>query len=107
MRLLIDAQLPPSLREWFEERGVAAIHVFAELGGQTPDHVIADYVEREAMTLLTKDDDFRLRFPPVRSRLIWLRCGNITNRGLRDWLDRRWAAIALRLDQGERVIEVR
>lgn len=39
---------------------------------------------------MTKDDDFLLRHPPVRSRLIWLRCGNITNRALREWLGKRW-----------------
>ena len=30
--------------------------------------------------LITKDDDFRLRHPPAGYRLVWLRCGNITNR---------------------------
>ncbi|MEK7343904.1 MAG: DUF5615 family PIN-like protein [Pseudomonadota bacterium] len=59
------------------------------------------------MTLVTKDDDFLLRHPPVRSRLLWLRCGNISNRGLRIWLDARWPMIAERLDQGDRVVEVR
>lgn len=107
MRLLIDAQLPPSLCGWFAERGLTAVHVIDELGGQTPDHVIARHVEQHAMALLSKDDDFVLRYPPVRSRLIWLRCGNITNRALRIWLDARWPAIQERLRQGDTVIEVR
>ena len=107
MRLLIDAQLPPALCGWFAERGLMATHVSVELGGQTPDAAIAAYVERHGMILVTKDDDFLLRYPPVKSRLLWLRCGNISNRGLRLWLDARWAMIANRLDQGDRVIEVR
>lgn len=99
--------MPPALCGWFHERGLSATHVADELGGQTPDREIAAYCERDALLLVTKDDDFLLRYPPVRSRLIWLRCGNISNRGLRIWLDARWPAIEQRLRQGDVVIEVR
>lgn len=34
---------------------------------------------------------------PVEYGLISLRCGNMTNRGLRAWLDAGWPAIADRL----------
>ena len=107
MHLLIDAQLPPALCGWFVERGHVATHVTEALGGQTPDSDIARYVETNELVLVTKDDDFLLRHPPVRSRLLWLRCGNISNRGLRVWLDVRWSAIEARLTQGDVVIEVR
>ncbi len=107
MRLLIDAQLPPALCDWFRERGYEATHVAEELGGQTPDGDIARHVEASALLLVTKDDDFLLRHPPIRSRLLWLRCGNISNRGLRLWLDARWPAIEERLRKGDVVIEVR
>lgn len=107
MQLLIDAQLPPALCDWFRERGLVANHVIEQLGGQTPDRVIADHAERHELILVTKDDDFLLRYPPVRSRLLWLRCGNISNRGLRLWLDARWPAIWNRLEQGDTVVEVR
>ena len=106
-RLLVDAQLPPALCEWFTERGFPATHVRDTLGGQTPDREIAAYVEAHELVLVTKDDDFLLRHPPVRSRPIWLRCGNISNRGLRLWLDPLWPAIKARLLERERVIEVR
>ena len=33
MRLLVDAQLPPALCDWFEDRGFAAEHVRDVLGG--------------------------------------------------------------------------
>lgn len=107
MRLLVDAQLPPALCGWFEARGLAAAHVRDLLGGQTPDRAIHEHVEAHALILVTKDDDFLLRYPPVRSRLLWLRCGNISNRGLRLWLDPLWPVIEARLSEGERVIEVR
>ncbi len=107
MRLLIDAQLPSALCARFGERGVEAAHVRDTLGGQALDREIADHVEQFALVLLTKDDDFLLRHPPDRSRLIWLRCGNLTNRRLRAWLEARWPLIQVKLEQGEKVIEVR
>ena len=106
MRLLIDAQLPPALCDWFRDRGHEAEHIRDILGGQTPDPEIARYAEQHEAVLVTKDDDF-LRHPPDRSRLIWLRCGNISNRRLRLWLAPRWLLIEERLEQGEKVIEVR
>ena len=107
MRLLIDAQLPPGLCGWFGEQGVEAEHVSAVLGGQTPDAAIADYAAANQLVLVTKDDDFRLRHPPTGYRLIWLRCGNITNSALRAWLGERWPEAKARLDEGEVFVEVR
>ena len=107
MRFLIDAQLPQTLGRWFEDRGHEAVHVRDVLGGQAPDSDVAGHARRHGMTLVTKDDDFALRHPPVEYGLIWLRCGNMSNRGLRAWLDARWPAIAERLADGERMIEVR
>lgn len=107
MHFLIDAQLPPTLCSWFVENGHEASHVADLLGGQTPDRAIAEYAEANELTLITKDDDFVSRHPPGRYRLIWLRCGNITNRALRLWLDERWVALSKRLDEGDRLVEVR
>ena len=107
MRCLIDAQLPPGLCDWLREQGVEASHVFDVLGGQTPDASIAEHAKAEALVLITKDDDFRLRYPPSDYRLVWLRCGNITNRALREWLGERWPEVRERLDGGEAFVEVR
>ncbi len=107
MRLLIDAQLPQALCSWFADRRIESEHVRDVLGGQTPDRQIAAYAERHALVLLTKDDDFLLRHPPERSRLVWLRCGNITTRRLRVWLEARWTQVEAKLNEGEKVIEVR
>lgn len=107
MRVLIDAQLPPALCSWFEDQGIEAEHVSNVLGGQTPDSAIADYASAGKLVLVTKDDDFRLRFPPSGYRLIWLRCGNITNHALRQWLGDRWPEVQRRLSDGEAFVEVR
>lgn len=107
MRFLIDAQLPQALAQWFEERGHEAAHVRDVLGGQAPDHDIADHARHNDLVLVTKDDDFVLRHPPTDYGLIWLRCGNMSNRRLCAWLDTRWSAVASKLDDEERMIEVR
>jgi predicted nuclease of predicted toxin-antitoxin system len=107
MRFLIDAQLPPGLCAWFAERGCTAEHVAEVLGGQTPDSQVVHYAELHGPILVSKDDDFVTRFPDRSYRLIWLRCGNITNRALAVWLDNRWAAILAKLEAGENLIEVR
>jgi len=107
MRFLVDAQLPPGLCAWLEGRGFAAEHVTEALSGQTPDAAIVDYAERHGLILVSKDDDFATRFPGRSYRLLWLRCGNITNAALSDWLAERWEAIARKLEDGESLIEVR
>jgi predicted nuclease of predicted toxin-antitoxin system len=107
MRFLIDAQLPPALCGWFAERGFEAEHVTERLGGQTPDAEIAAYAEANGLVLVTKDDDFALRHPPEAYQLVWLRCGNIGNRVLREWLLARWTLLLVKLSAGERMVEVR
>jgi predicted nuclease of predicted toxin-antitoxin system len=106
MRFLIDAQLPPGLCGWLRDMGVEADHVADVLGGQTPDAVIAERASADGSILITKDDDFRLRHPPGAYRLVWLRCGNITNRALREWLGQRWPELRKRLEDGEVFVEV-
>ena len=106
-RLLVDAQLPQALCGWFTDRGYTAEHVRDVLGGQAPDREIARYAGQHALVLLTKDDDFLFRHPPDRYRLVWLRCGNISNHRLRLWLEPRWPLVERRLEMGDRVVEVR
>ena len=107
MQFLIDAQLPPMLCSWFEEQGHKAEHVTETLGGQTPDRDVAKHAAAHGLILVTKDDDFVLRHPPTDYLLVWLRCGNITNQALRLWLSARWETLSARLQEGERLIEVR
>jgi predicted nuclease of predicted toxin-antitoxin system len=107
MKFLIDAQLPPALAGWLRERGHKAEHV-AELGMvAASDADIASPAERVEAVLVTKDEDFFALRLPDRFALLWLRCGNATNRALFAWLDPRWAEIERLLEAGERVVEAR
>jgi predicted nuclease of predicted toxin-antitoxin system len=106
MKFLVDAQLPPALCGWIEQRKHEATHVAECLAGETPDVAIAEYAVRESLILVTKDDDFGMRHRHVGLRVLWLRIGNASNAKLRHWLDHRWDAIVAALETGETFVEV-
>ena len=107
MRFLVDAQLPPALCVWLRDKGHEAEHVADVLGGQTPDARIAAHAREHRLVPITKDDDFVLRFSPGDYTLVWLRCGNITNRALQGWLGARWSSLVKELQRGEVFVEMR
>jgi predicted nuclease of predicted toxin-antitoxin system len=107
VKLLLDAQLPPTLCRWFEEHGHETLHAQHLPDPPVADEHIADLAEHHDWIVLTKDEDFLRLNRDGRFQLIWLRCGNITNRALRAWLDERWADVENLLVAGERLIEVR
>ncbi len=77
------------------------------LPGATPDAVIAGRAEATGAVLISKDEDFLTLRLPDRFALLWLRCGNTTNRALAVWLDKRWPEVESLLASGERFIELR
>lgn len=107
MKFLVDAQLPPGLCRWLEARGHSAVHVVEVMSGETPDRDVAAYAIANDLILITKDEDFLTRYPPVDYRLVWVRIGNATNRALAAWLEARWDGVIDVLAAGERLVEVR
>jgi predicted nuclease of predicted toxin-antitoxin system len=106
MRFHVDAQLPPGLCRWLAARGHEANHV-NELGlGAAAGTDTAAHAESEGATLISKDEDFLILRQPDRFALLWLRCGNATNRALGAWLEERWERIEELLGMGERLVEV-
>jgi predicted nuclease of predicted toxin-antitoxin system len=107
MRFLVDARLPPALAGWLRERGYQAEHL-SEIGLlAATDATIANYAEANVCVLVTKDEDFATLRLPDRFSLLWLRCGNATNRALMAWLTPRWSEIERLLSSGERFVEAR
>lgn len=107
MKFLVDAQLPPALCHWLLAHGHEAHHV-VDLGMLSASDIeISDYAERGGMIVISKDEDFVYRRLPDRFALVWLRCGNATNRALAAWLGERWPQIETLLAAGERLVEVR
>ena len=104
MKFLVDAQLPPGLCSWLRARGHEAEHVGA---GAIPDEEIARRAEAQGAILISKDEDFRTLRLPDRFALLWLRCGNVTNAALAEWLEVRWDQVERWLAEGERFIELR
>lgn len=106
MKFLVDAQLPPGLCRWLEARGHQAEHVF-DLGlHRASDAEVANRAEDLGAVLVTKDEDFLTLRLPDRFTLLWVRCGNATNRALAAWLQARWDQVEALLARGERVIEL-
>lgn len=107
MKFLVDAQLPPSLCGWLMERGHGAVHV-QELGdAPLTDAAVSAYLEEQGAILFSKDEDFVTLRLPDRFAFLWLRCGNISNRGLREWLEDHWLSVERRLEAGARFITLR
>jgi predicted nuclease of predicted toxin-antitoxin system len=104
MKFLVDAQLPPGLCDWLKERGHEAIHVRELKDEILTDIRIAKLAEDEQSILLSKDEDFVTLRLPDRFAFLWLRCGNISNRGLAEWLGRQWLSVERRLAAGARFI---
>ena len=59
MKFLLDAQLPPSLKQLFVEKGFDCIHTLdLEDGNNTSDKIINKISVAEQRIVITKDSDF-------------------------------------------------
>jgi predicted nuclease of predicted toxin-antitoxin system len=109
MRFLVDAQLPPSLARWFEDRGFAASAVRDVGLRDSDDGSIWSFATQGMWVVITKDEDFVARCigDPSAPPVVWLRIGNCTNRVLFSWLHLILPEIAARLNAGEKLLEIR
>jgi predicted nuclease of predicted toxin-antitoxin system len=90
MKIWIDAQLPPTLANWltdtFDDVEASSLR---DLGlRDAKDIEIFEAARAINVIIMTKDSDFvdlvcRLGIPP---QILWLTCGNVTNRSLRQLL---------------------
>jgi len=73
------------------------------------DAAVWAHAAKEDRILITKDEDFVDRWllsdGPIG--LLWIRKGNCSNDALLTWLEPLWAETIRRLEQGERLIELR
>lgn len=109
MLFLIDANLPPTLALALIEAGHHAQHV-DEVGLRTAeDGEIWDYALRQRTVLVTKDEDFPDRYLRTASTpiVVWLRIGNCRNSELFSWFIPLLNEVILRIESGDRLIEVK
>ncbi len=112
MKLWVDAQLPPAIAPWIAAQfHIACVHVRETGLGSSPDEVIfrslRDHPDARPV-VLTKDDDFvdlvtRLSPPPQE---LWLRVGNVTNRGLREFRPKVLPQAITALESGVPLVEL-
>ncbi len=96
MKFLLDAQLPPSLRQLFKDRGYDCIHTLdLEFGNDTSDKIINKISVAEQRILITKDSDFYdsiiIKSEPYK--LIMVKLGNMSKKELIDFFRGRFDEI--------------
>lgn len=109
MKIWIDAQLPPALANWITITfGLEAFSLRDLSLRDARDIEIFEAARSENAVIMTKDSDFidlvcRLGSPP---QILWLTCGNVTNRNLRQLLAATLSNALEQLRQGEAIVEI-
>ena len=109
MKIWIDAQLPPTLAQWLKETFSLEAFALRDLGlRDAQDRDIFEAARTENAVIMTKDSDFvdlvcRLGSPP---QILWLTCGNVTNRNLRKLLTATLTDALEQLGRGEMIVEI-
>ncbi len=109
MKWLVDAQLPPSLCDWFHSRSELAVHVLELKGGLTlPDDVIWSIAKQEGFIIISKDRDFFDRSilygtPP---QVVYLDVGNCSNEDLFLVLKQHWGELQYALKKGRSLVVI-
>ncbi|MFN4145878.1 MAG: DUF5615 family PIN-like protein [Runella sp.] len=87
MKFLVDAQLPPLLADWMQEKGFDTIHTNdLPMKDETTDDEIRIVANQQQRVVVTKDADFYDSYIIHKSpqRLLLISAGNIKNRQLLD-----------------------
>lgn len=82
----IDANLPPQLAVWLNEKFSVQAYSLKELKLlQTADKEIYNLASKNNIIILTKDEDFAelLRLKGAPPKVIWVTVGNISNQQLK------------------------
>lgn len=109
MKVWVDAQLPPTLANWLSDTFSVEAYALRDLSlRDAKDIEIFEAARSESAVILTKDSDFvdlvcRLGTPP---QILWLTCGNVTNRNLHQLLMLTLSEALKQLNQGVMVIEI-
>ena len=109
MKLWVDAQLPPTLANWLSATFGLDASALRDLSlRDAQDIEIFEAARAENAVIMTKDSDFidlvcRLGTPP---QILWLTCGNVTNRHLRQLLSATLPDALEQLRQGTMIVEI-
>ena len=105
----VDAQLPPQLAKWLSDTFKVEAYALRDLNlRDAEDAEIFEKARQDGIVIISKDSDFvemilRLGKPP---QLLWITCGNLTNRRLQDLLSKVFVKAQKLLISGEEVVEI-
>jgi predicted nuclease of predicted toxin-antitoxin system len=105
----VDAQLPPQLANWLTQTFNVEAYALRDLNlRDAEDEQIFQQARQQGVVIISKDSDFVemvLRFgtPP---QLVWITCGNVTNRRLQGLLTQVFPKAQELLVAGEAVVEI-
>ncbi len=109
MKFWIDAQLPPQLAQWLTTEFEVEATSIRDLGlRDAQDLEIFKTAQIPDTVIITKDSDFielvmRFGIPP---QILWVTCGNVTNRNLRKLFTDTFPQALQLLKQGEYIVEI-
>lgn len=111
MTFWLNAQLPPSMARWLSATFGVSVVTLYEVGlrdAQDVEIFEAARTNGDSTVVVSKDQDFvdlvmRLGPPP---QLLWLTCGNITNRDLQRIFSQAFSAALALLQRGESIVEI-
>jgi len=110
MKVWIDAQLSPAIAAWINRRfeNIEAQSIRAVGLRDSLDYEIFSKARKADVVIMTKDDDFiqlidRHGSPP---QVIWITCGNTSNRRMRHILSKTLAQAKQLIEKGEKVVEI-
>ena len=110
MTIWLDAQLPPTLATWLTSTFGIPCAAIRDLGLRDADDRAIFQAARDCgdVVIISKDSDFvelalRRGPPPC---ILWLTCGNVTNRHLRQILAGTLAQAIALLVAGDVVVEI-
>ena len=109
MRFLIDAQLPPALARFLTDAGHQAEHLEDVGLHHAKDNEVWTYALEHQAIIISKDEDFvdRFRRRGIGPVIVWLRIGNASKQVLLSWFASVLPAIIVRIEAGDKLIEVR
>nr|VFK13456.1 MAG: Predicted nuclease, contains PIN domain, potential toxin-antitoxin system component [Candidatus Kentron sp. LFY] len=106
----VDAQLPPGFSPWLAETFHIKANSLKFLGlWDAGDREIFEAARRAGnVVIISKDSDFvelvlRLGAPP---RILWVTCGNVTNRRLQAVFNALFPQALMMLEKGEAIVEI-
>ncbi|MEC4803475.1 MAG: DUF5615 family PIN-like protein [Jaaginema sp. PMC 1079.18] len=109
MKIWLDAQLPPTLALWLTQNFEVEAKALRDLGlRDAKDEQIFAAAQQENAIIMTKDSDFvdlvcRLGTPP---QILWITCGNVTNRNLKQLLTQTLETAIAQLQEGINIVEI-